>query len=70
MNSNHNSMVAHSSRWDDPPEDYSCPIYWEFRGIKFPCDLEDGHSGPHVNYPKKKGHDAVIIWNVPEEGSL
>ena len=70
MNSNHNSMVAHSSRWDDPPEDYSCPISWEFRGIKFPCDLEDGQSGPHVNYPKKRGHDAVIIWNVSEEGSL
>ena len=41
----------------------SCGYYWEFKGIKFPCDLPDGHFGSHVNYPKKKGHDAVIIWS-------
>jgi hypothetical protein len=45
-----------------------CPAYWELKGVKFPCDLEEGHPGPHVNYPKKKGHDAVIIWSVSGEG--
>ena len=40
----------------------SCGYYWEFKGIKFPCDLPDGHFGSHINYPKKKGHDAIIIF--------
>ena len=68
MFSDHNDRVAHSTSWDDPPEDYRCPSYWELKGVKFPCDLEEGHSGPHVNYPKKRGHDAIIIWSVSGEG--
>ena len=64
----HNDRVAHSASWDDPLEDYSCPAYWEFQGVKFPCDLGEGHRGPHLSYPKKRGHDAVIIWSNAEGG--
>lgn len=62
MFSQHNHDVSHSTKWDDPPEDYGCRSYWEFKGVKFPCDLGEDHSGPHVSYPKKKEDDAVIIW--------
>ena len=41
-----------------------CPAYWQFKGVRFPCDLEMGHSGPHINYPKKDGHVAIIIWST------
>ena len=45
----------------------ACPCYWDFRGIIFPCDLPLNHHGPHLNYPKEDGHDAVIIWSNREE---
>ena len=63
----HNHIVSHSDRFNELPEDWGCPAYWEIKGVVFPCYLEDGHSGPHVNYPKKKGHNAVITWNSQEE---
>ena len=43
-----------------------CPSYWNFRGIFFHCDLPIHHNGPHLNYPKEEGHDAVIIWSQNE----
>ena len=59
----HNDRVAHSTSWDDPPDSRNCSHYWEFKGAKFPCDLKENHFGPHVNHPKERGHDAVIIWS-------
>ena len=48
---------------NEPPDNRNCPAYWDYKGVKFPCDLEKTHFGPHVNYPKEKGTDAVIIWS-------
>ena len=50
----------------DYKEDVDCPSYWNFRGIFFPCDLPIHHNGPHLNYPKEEGQDAVIIWSQNE----
>jgi len=47
---------------------YRCSSYWNFRGIIFPCDLPKNHQGPHLNYPKEKGHDALIVWSNKKEG--
>ena len=58
----HNDSVAHSDSWNEPPNNRNCPARWNFKGAKFPCDLEEDHFGPHVNYPKERGHDAVIVW--------
>ena len=58
----HNDRVAHSDSWNEPPDNRNCPARWIFKGVKFPCDLEENHFGPHVNYPKERGHDAVIVW--------
>jgi hypothetical protein len=39
-----------------------CQSYWLFKGVYFPCDLPVNHYGNHINYPKEKGHTAIIIW--------
>ena len=40
----------------------NCSAYWDFKGIKFPCQLKAGHLGMHINNPKKKEHVATILW--------
>lgn len=45
---------------------HKCKAIWVLDRLYFPCLLELGHPGPHVNYPMKEGHDAVIIWSNTE----
>lgn len=40
----------------------NCQSYWDFKGVKFPCQLKAGHKGMHINNPKKKEHVATILW--------
>ena len=56
------SRGYHSSSWYEPEDDHRCKSCWVFKGTDFPCDLEEDHPGPHINYPTKKGHDAAVIW--------
>ena len=66
MFSDRNHEVAHSSSWDDPPEDYSCKSSYTINGTEFFCDLEEDHVGPHICHPKAE-QKAVIIWNSGDD---
>ena len=41
---------------------HNCSSYWEFKGIKFPCQLKSGHKGMHINNPLEEEHIATILW--------
>lgn len=60
------SRVNNPAWWDPPEDDHTCKSSSTFKGVDFPCDLEEEHPGPHVSSPKQKGHNAVVVWTDPE----